>query len=892
MSIENQLISYLHHAYGQKELWAGTDETTTQTTELALVRKHVVHGSIPIDTTAALALPNGVDSATGYYVFWFDVAELGTMATVITDDWVSGAALLQHRTDARVFNESGHVIPLTGTYYYRVYDRIVVAIDETVFTAVCDSLTTTTLSISMEHTNAAIGCYYRRITTVSDRSIAFNKAAVASSVFINGVFTLVESVGDIPLSAVFEALTYSDAFESISIAGSELVSYTSEEHEEDVYVLHVPKSSNPEFYLIPSECCELYASAASGGYWMDVVHTGGYHQLTHADFGLLSSVADAAALALGEDLANVTFTLIPRRRTSDKKLVMDANYIRLLYIHDDSDIVAFLTETAAPEEIAFWSANSLDQASFVSDINGRLTAVADESLENYVARYGFFETVNKVCRRVQSFSVGASSQHVFNVRIPPMFNEAFVVAHVFLNGVKLADDLVTFSPLMILKHAIGNEYAADGHCGTIIVDNSVDFTPASGENVSSLVVELFEDPDLETMVVEAPDGTLAVPFDPDYYEVYRVDSVAVPDSEAMVDETFLTKYVAVEADAVGTVEDNELLFDASANTYLVQSKVNMFRIGVEFNSLPEELDPDVGGEMGWFDPIVVNCIDNEGVPIVNVNSALVYLNGRTLIYGVDYILRHQFEGADWVMTQIIVQNAGYVEDTNTLSVYASKDRILFNTNGFSIPELPFGVIDGFGCYENLSIYAVNGYAMNTAILPGWIPGDGAVNTTYAPATGRLCGFRSVLPNLFYEYLDGLTSSADTDLNRLNALKEYFNGYVDFTNDTIYIPESHKLYSLFVMYVVREVLRGNITVPADYTQADLAGLVADYLWLQDLDIVLDGTSSLNYNFIDVYPSYTRAVNDDIKVYQFCQDLMRTYIDADAVTHGDLVPLTLS
>lgn len=891
MTILSQLVHYLHHTHGQHELWAGFNETTAQRTGIVPIRDRVTNGDIWIDSTIRLALPEGVDSETNFYAFWFRTSEIGTIAQCVPDlSWASGKDLVYNDIDAYVCNDGGKVTPKEHTYYTRIYDYVVVVVRASAFIAVNTSLQDGAFSVYMEKTKTIKTVYTKHVISLTDRMVAYTKARAADIVFINGAPKTIAIDADIPLGVFVECITYSDTTSVSLFAGDSLESYSSTIAGEDVYLLHQNKSHNTSNYLIPAECCGLYAETTTDGIYVNAIDKDCLLQVTHNDVGVPVSIMASILLKLGAALSDITISVVFRRRASNKMLGADASYIKLLYSHDDHTILSFLLNDIPPADIAFWQAASLDTTQFVQDISGLLPDVTDTSMGEYVARYGFYETVNRLCPRVQSFSVGTTSQHTFNVRIPPMFNEQFVTAHVFLNGIKLDDNLVTVTPLMIMREPIGNTHVAFGHCGTVIIDQTVDFTPTTG-TVSSLVVELFEDPNLDTMVIEAPDGTVAIPFDADYYEVYQAVDIVEPDANALVDATFLTKYVTVEPATIGTLADGELTFNASPNTYLVQSKVNMFRLGTQFNSIPETLSPTVVfGDSKRFDPIVINCIDNDGNPIVNVKSTMAYLNGRVLIYGVDYILRHQFEGTDWVMSQIIVQNSGYIEEENTLSVYATKDRIDFNAHGFAIPELPFGVIDGFGCYHNLSLYMANGYVRNTNDLPHWIPGNDVVATTHAPDVGRLCGFRTVLPILFYDYLNGLTSQAATDLSRLETLRDYLAKATIYDPDIIYIPESHRLYSLFTMYVVREALRGNIIIPADYSSADLSGLVADYLWLQDLDIVFDDNIELDYAFIDVYPAYMKELNDNPKLYQFCQDLMRTYIDTDAITHGDLVPLT--
>lgn len=902
------------------------------------------------------------------------------------ESWISSLNLLERGYNAYIFDTTGpnpswRVIPKKYIFFHVLFNDVAVAIRTDVLQRFFGKSVDLSFNMILENnTDESVKIIYKYIGNSNDKNSVIETITrfEPSLVLRNGKPFFPDNIAlsDLSIGDDIEFHKYMDIVYSATIDPLNDTFVTNGGLNSQL--VHIPKSENLENKLIPVELCELYMyekTNRKNAMWIDRFfhEPSKIFQITHSDFGVPEDLLNYYLSYLDGSLTlnDVECELIFRDRFKDKYLADDISYIRYLYLHTDSEIKDILLGNIGTAP-SVWNAADLTDSRFTTEINdvpGRLK-YQEMELSDYISVYGFYNTANIICPKVNTFYVDENSQHVFAVNIPVMFNEQYTKAHMFLNGLKISDEFITRKELMY-HHPVDKEYAAQfriesGHRLVIYIDESVDFTPPN-EEYSELIVELYEDPDKETQTFIDPAAGTEINFDSDVYKLYKETDVSATDDEALIDVTFDKRYEDIDPASVGSFTDDKFTFDGTPGKYILQSKVNVFKLIETFeNHIPETQDPDTSEE---FDPIVINIDDDQGYPVIGVNTSEVFLNGRMLVKDVDYHIIEQYDEGHFVHSQIIIQNVEYVQETNLLEIYVSCSGKSDENYGYAQPEKIFGLLDHYKWLSNLSIYSNYGHISPSYFLPVWSPasdgysefmsdwfeleGDhpkgssilnlhntdgiftgclldryvnGIIANTFVtnidhnnktitishpltvdiqngtqiniklpwiPDTGRLSAGKLTVPYLLYNYMNNLavsgTTASDDDTVREN-IYTYFSDLYANQENVLFVPNSHKVYSLLVNYIVREMLRGNITIDQSYSQDDLNSLIDSYLWVANHDLVFSKLDSTDKRFVDVYPSYARYLADNRNLYQFTQDLIRHYENqiSDDITTGDIVP----
>ena len=208
-------------------------------------------------------------------------------------------------------------------------------------------------------------------------------------------------------------------------------------------LIHIPKEYNPDHVIITANTCDLYlvptemesgagSSSTNGIYLFQCGRDKYFHQLTHNDFSIdlewLSTVASANRFKKW-----VVRTMV-RICDKQKKAIRDANYLNILYLHDDDEILKFLLGTSE-WNMDFWTAKHLESSMYgkaemrrrnvlVHNTaeqceNCRVKNICDDypktelpcpafnrrSLQDYVDLIGYYHTLALIGKRVTYFEV-------------------------------------------------------------------------------------------------------------------------------------------------------------------------------------------------------------------------------------------------------------------------------------------------------------------------------------------------------------------------------------------------------------------------------------------------------------------------------------------------------
>lgn len=982
MPIENTSNEMLYY-YGIEHLWAGVDLQSVYKNRIYLneLSQYPEHGNLQYSSTVKHPLPS---QDKEYRVFWFPKDDFNLAGVGIElSEWTNGQDLSEKGFNAYMFNSNNYkIIPKSAFYMHIVHNDVVVVVESQVLLKLFGKVIDMPFSLMFErdHHNSIVNTETHYIGNKSKRESVFNKIDESISlILVNGRALFPSVKEDIPLESYVELYWYRDTVHAVDI---EPLSDTFSASGSTYDLIHIPKSKNKAHYLIPSVFCEMYMyekNNKKNSYWIDrhMQPADKVEQLTHQDFAVpeslyqhyLSYMDNSGSLTLND----VRCRLIFRNRYHRKTLGYTKEYIRYLYTHTDNEILEILRGNN-PDALSFWEASSLISSRFAEEVNEPANTEKYQSMtfQDYMEVFGIYNAAGIICPKVQKFYLDETTQRVFALNIPPMFNEQYTKAHVFIDGLKVPDEYVSVSPLLY-RHPTHKDDPSQfrietGHRMVVELDQSVDLHP-DNELYAELIIELYEDTDEDSRVYTGPDSGTDIEYDPDFHEMYIEESVSATDDQALIDETFTKRYRNVNPGDYGSFTgDKTFTFDSSSETFIIQNKLNTVKLIKYFeDQLPEEQEPNSTEK---FDPVVMNLTDDAGYPVIAQNSECVYLNGNLLVRDVDYCVRVQKDEGHWVHSQVIVQNTEYVQQDNLMEVYVFTAGNQYTGHGYSEPVTLFGLTDHFRWKENLSILSRNGDVTSFDFPPVWKPGTdmypdmnlqpvcrtvkehekgstllhldsvqdimlgdvldeyvyGVVSNTYVldiseesntietshpvtvdipegtevivrdsrlPAKGALCSGRLTFPYLLYNYMSSNSPAGHTvsdDESRMQEIQDYFSTEIPARDYTLFVPNSHKIYSVLVSYIVREMMLGNISLGPSYSVDDLDSLISEYEWIANLDLVFNELSDYDRLFVDVYPSYSRYLVSNRYMYQFTQDLIRRKIDSDNITTGDLTPDT--
>lgn len=250
----------------------------------------------------------------------------------------------------------------------------------------------------------------------------------------------------------------------------------------------------------------------------------------------------------------------------------------------------------------------------------------------------------------------------------------------------------------------------------------------------------------------------------------------------------------------------------------------------------------------------------------------VFLNGRSLIYDLDYCID---------FPSIVLNNLEYLTD--------DIQEILVRGSGFCNPDLTvvkpseigfveYDVISNDGIYEihqdKVQRIVVDGYyrdPKNLVFEEDRLPYGGTNVRNGAPyqISNPFIPLMGVFANDQLKRNEDLLRQKQVEDFLTVKLPQRERPYVDL------IKERYVVYSVYANKVLHDIRQGIIEVPnGRYTMQDLERIMRGYQWLADLDIVNRG---YNENHVDVWPHWwPEPVPVTIYQYNFYQDVLKRYL----------------
>ena len=699
----------------------------------------------------------------------------------------------------------------------------------------------------------------------------YNHTIDATTVYLNGREAVIDTAEDIHINDYVEIINDHTVYCTFDIDlqnPDQNRQFDSVKDGVRKQIIHIPKSLNPDDRVITNNTCDVFIrptdidNAKLKGLFM---HRCQYDipvsQITHNDFSIPIYVLESYKEYLNTE--ELTLHVICRCHDKINHLVRNKSYIDLLYTHDDDIILDFLenNKPRPAEHIEFWNAASLEQTEYVKMIEDVPSSITPDIVPKYIDDLGYHNAIALASRSIQRGYITAAMSHKLAVRIPTLFREAEVYVSLFIAGKRLLNSLVTV-------HSIIDDYVE------VDIDNSVVFNVGD-----EFIIELYEKLPEHTIRLSPiiTDKTFTIPYDEFYIAEEHILTTPVKGIDIEKSKSYEEINVAEVADV--KIENNiiTIIFKdvAFGKDYILQNRDGTYPFIKHILDLSTDKDPIV------INLTTVNDNDpNDVYPIFGKIGTIAFLNGLTLVEDVDY---KTFDIVDdvtknLVARQLVISNVSYLNDTNNvIESYITRSFKEGNYHGFldtAIEELPLNSIIEY--YPQISLFSIDGQIIKEVEINNH-------NINLKDLTlrvGALYGTRTLLSSCAQEYIDLFHS--DDDSRRLLILREYFNEIVDTESDNVdfvVIPYSHRLYSLFLSVIFRDVSEGKKKIVFDPDIYNLLSQITEYNYLKKYDIIF--TSELDLTYIDLFPTYISYVTPGIENYNALTNIATHELPDDSV-----------
>lgn len=677
-----------------------------------------------------------------------------------------------------------------------------------------------------------------RPTSLVSRNHVWELAQNADMVFINGRESQLSSMEDIMIGDYVELVTDPDIMSDFTLDLSKVKDnhlYRSKRDARFNYIFHIPKKDNPLNYLITHNTCDLFVrplnvpnSRLKGLFLHRFNTTGSIIQLTHNDFAVSEILLNSYMEALGT--TEIAVRVVARRHAKGLRLVMDADYIKLLYLLNDNEILRFLVGRG-DASLPFWRADHLESSKYAELMFNNPAFCGIDSMSGFIQALGYYNTISLICKRVTRTTIGPNTTHIFTVDIPlALLPVPFIDAHVFINGYFIDHKFYT-----VTKHG---QYAA------VSIDTSIPL-PLNTE----VVIELFERTKFyaefmapakdknalkvtgEIAVYRARENDEDKPLENWFADQYDVDFTfeEVPSSTLTNDYWHLTD----NEDGTKTLSFEE---DQFGRTFLICTKRLMieavngdFHIG-QLRGKSISTGMLMVDATQWSDGKVIT------IPVPHKIHPIVYLNQRELVQGVDYmhIVNKSYLG--YVASQAVhINNSQYLksDEANNLTIFLTTDPCFAEEHGFVVSGKIKSLSVLLFWYQELALLLHDGLAVRNLIWE-----NGCLRLKDA-REGALWYIRGMIPENINEIM--LQYGTDEDTEKCMAILEFFKSRMRNTDEFVVIPHSHHIYSVLFNEIINDVLNGDFKLKYDADLARMRDQVAKYLTAADQDAALTGVA---------------------------------------------------
>ena len=294
-----------------------------------------------------------------------------------------------------------------------------------------------------------------------------------------------------------------------------------------------------------------------------------------------------------------------------------------------------------------------------------------------------------------------------------------------------------------------------------------------------------------------------------------------------------------------------------------------------------------------FEPLGQKLHPEGGESVVRKGTELVYLNGKQLVTGIDYMDFQVYPEGPFEPT---IQNIGYLkEEDNLLEAILTTDRRIGTAKGFVLGnKIAWDGVSPFW-FDNLSILSVNGKVVSDFMFD-----YSGLYLSDAYDNGALFLVRTNVPSSVLDLIEFPEALSDDDA-KLKVIRAYFDTLAMSRPYRALIPNEHKIYSTYLLKILKDYFDGEV----DFTIYDESGrlltpdefksvnmeMLAQYEDIKEYDVVFttehEGITTDNLRFVDIYPIYHNLHVRSNLMKRKVAYLMEALLPADYIRHREHV-----
>lgn len=789
-----------------------------------------------------------------YYVY--TVTRERLFQTFILKDytWVSATDLCNNmNTTLSVYDVEGRQISYGAMYLlYEPKNGIyILAIQKKALLKVMPSekrkeLYATIYTDSDPEGNVTINSFYiptlDNNNTVRDNVHYIIRSYPNPTVLING--HLMENVqyDDLPLDGYVDVINDEDIVLRFSVDLSIDANSFIFHSKDNLYknIIHIPKALNPLNKIYTHNTMDVYVSAKSDPNRRLLVHRvqpNGWNitNVTHNDIAIPTFILDAYRDYLGTQ--DIVVTVYVREHDKNNVLIRDSSYIDMLYYHSDKDICHILEGTHTRKTPDYWRARHLEKSEYVQMFFDIPDHPVPSDMTQYIEALGYYHVLSLLCHRITTTYVTSLFPGYVAIKKSPIYQGKQVFPVVRLNGRKVFSRYV--------------KYVQNNGAINVYLDSAI---PCVTGDV--LMVELFVD-DAERIndhshyytFEPTPDNkSITIPYRTfDIYEVVEHDYLPVMgfDHASTISYKLVGDYVGkviVTNTDTGTTIDFGMAMHGKK--FVIQNNKSIHVIEKDIDQMMQNGDPIV---VDLSVPVYMSSNAEVVESLVNTNT-LVFLNGRYLINGLDYMVRTITSPDGISFRQVVIQNMSYLKSTG------NKVEVICTSTGTEDVHYGFTYQDTISADNPTAIYF---NTISTVHVSGTYEDDilERENVMELPPDtyreGAPYEVKTAVPKEVKTFLDKY--HANDDKVRLVELNNYFYGTYQVPEGIVVLTDQHNIYSPHMNTVIRDTLDGTLPgIAYDPDKARMLNQIKQYAPLMQLDIV--HTEELDLRYVNIYPSY--------------------------------------
>jgi hypothetical protein len=730
-------------------------------------------------------------------------------------------------------------------------------------------------------TDAAIFYKARRPTSIDTlnalyREISMTGSAVTRTVFINGQQARPTSASDLRIYDYVEIIDDPNISEVVTIPlllTNPNAIYSSPSLDgDDRVIVHIPKASNENQYLITHNMCDVYvysksenASARTGYYVHQCYGVGTFVQLTHQDFAISKAVFDtySSLLAANSDL-EMTVKIRINPLELRNYLIRDNSYINLLYTIPDETILAFLSGNG-PANIPCWEGASLEDATYGKMMFDAPLTDAEFDMEKCITTLGYHTVATLTHPHVfeaQVTSIAANGSALVSWDAPYLFQTYQALMCVYLNGIKIPGYSLSTPALHI---GVQLPSSTGVKVGDRVMMEAFEFSSAGVVGHTAVTVT-------EPVTVSVPYRTFRV-----YKKIQDVASIPV--IFYTEDAVFGCSYeVSDNYDVTETSAGYDIAFDETAvgSVFVIVDMSGATRLG-SYTFTPDITVTDGPLFRGPYK------LDVHGV--TDRGTYLVFLNGRRLVENVDFI-NHKLYDPDYpglyhfVGSELIITNMSYlVETENTIEVFYVNDMDMTKFSGFVLNEYLAKGVQVPAWYTGATTLSIRGEMQYEVVGDDYDVETGLIRFNRVEDTnGSLYHSNTMISSTISQFLDAYVP--DDDDTRLMDIYAYLKTLWPEDLGYVVLTQSYSIYSCYMSRILEDLVDGRTTV--SYQIGGFAPQLSEYDWIKVHDPVYSNTLDLRY--IDIYPTWHRY-EVPRTLYRLLKDVTEELLPQDTIASGD-------